>query len=96
MPQHELHEIIDLMVLGKKYEAVHDFMDQFSMALKANHRNFYHDMTTVQALLYWTRDPRAAESAYLHIWLDIISDKVGKAESVPTLLRMIQTGMIKL
>ena len=93
---HELHECVDLLVLGRKYQHVHDFMDKFSIALKAEHRLFYHDMTTVEMILASTGDPMAAESAFLHVWLDKISDTVGKAESVPALLQLIQSGQIVL
>lgn len=96
MPSHELHEIIDLIVLGRKYSQVHDFIDQMQPYMQSNHRLYYHDMQTVNMITRVTGDIMAGEAAYLHIILDEISMNVGHAESVPLLLEMIRTGHIKL
>ena len=96
MPEHYLHEVIDLLVLGKKFSEVHDFMDSLQPYMQSNHRLYYHDMETVNKIIKTTGDTKAGASAYLHIWLDSISMQVGHAESVPILLRMIQTGQIKI
>jgi len=96
MPEHYLHEVIDILVLGKKYPQVHDFMDQMQPFMQANHRLYYHDEKTIHMITRATGDILAGESAYLHILLDEISLKVGHAESVPLLLEMIKTGQIHL
>jgi len=96
MPSHELHEVIDLLVIGKKFSEVHDFIDSFQPTLQSNHRKFYHDMHTVQMIAKATGDPLAGTSAYLHICLDSISMQVGHAESVPILLSLIKSGEIRL
>jgi hypothetical protein len=96
MPEHYLHETIDLIVLGKKYSEVHKFMDSMQPFLQANHRRYYHDMATVNKITQVTGDVMAGEAAYLHILLDSISLQVGHAESVPMLLKLIQSGKIKL
>jgi hypothetical protein len=96
MPAHELHLIIDMRILGRKYPQVHQFMDQFQKALQSNHRMYYHDMNTVMGILRFTGDPYAAESAYLHILLDDLGTKYGHAEAVIMLLDGIEKGLIKL
>ncbi len=96
MPEHYLHEVIDLLVLGKKYSQVHDFMDQMQPFMQANHRKYYHDAETVKMITRATGDILAGESSYLHILLDELSLRVGHAESVPLLLELIRTGQVKL
>ena len=96
MPEHYLHEVIDIMVLGKKYTTVHKFMDSMQPFLQANHRMYYHDMDTVYKIIEVTGDVMAGKAAYLHILLDNISMEEGHAESVPILLGMILRGEIKI
>jgi len=96
MPSHELHEIIDLIVLGRKFSQVHDFMDSYQPFLQSNHRIYFHDMRTVQMITRTTGDIMAGEAAFLHVLLDQLSDTFGKTESVPILLHMIRTGQVRL
>jgi hypothetical protein len=53
-------------------------------------------MQTVIDIYNTTRNPLAALSAYLHIWLDFISDEVGQDKAVARCYGMIQRGEIRL
>jgi hypothetical protein len=94
MPAHPMHLTVDLLILGKGYPEIHKFLDQFQNALQSGHRAYYHDTATIETILYYTGDPMAGASAYLHILLDLVSDKVGQDASVATLVEMWMRGMI--
>jgi len=71
-------------------------MDSMQPYLQSNHRKYFHDMQTVVDVYSTTGNPMAALSAYLHIWLDFISDEVGQDRAVARCYGMIMRGEIKL
>jgi hypothetical protein len=98
MPDHKLHITLDELVFGEgiSFPEIHKKMDSMQPYLQSAHRKYYHDMQTVYDIYNITRDRRAAISAYLHIWLDNVSDEVGQEHAIARVLKMIRTGEIRL
>jgi hypothetical protein len=96
MPDHKLHCTLDELILGEAFPEVHKLMDSMQPYLQSNHRRYYHDMKTVRDIYYSTGNILAAYSAYLHIYLDLVSDEVGQEHAVAALINMLRNGEIVL
>lgn len=94
MPAHELHLTADMLILGKTYPEVHQFLDQFQPYLQSKHREYLHDENAVNTVWEVTGDQYAAMSAYLHIILDQLSDIVGKDKCIAVLIEMLNRGQL--
>lgn len=93
MPDHKLHATLDYILFGRAFPEIHKFMDSAQPYLQSNHRILYHDMQTVMELEE-LHGEAAGKSAYMHIILDLISDRVGQERAVPVLLRLIEMGEV--
>jgi hypothetical protein len=98
MPDHKLHITWDELMFGPgtSFPEVHQFMDQMQPVLQSKHREFYHDLGTVNEIYQTTGDYRKAISAYFHIILDNISMEVGQEHAIATLLNKIRAGEIRI
>lgn len=94
MPAHELHLNVDLIMIGRKYPAVHKTLDALQGLLQSGHREFMHDYNAVQQVYKQTGDVRQAWSAYYHIILDSLSDSFGKDECIARLLYFVERNEI--
>jgi hypothetical protein len=94
MPDHKIHEMLDVLLLGKPYPVVHDFLDMYQQALQSRHRVLLHDEAGIAEVFYGTGDIMAAWSAYYHIMLDEVSDKVGQAAALPVLLDILGIRLV--
>jgi hypothetical protein len=93
MPDHKIHQTLDYMLFGKAFPEIHKFMDSAQPYLQSNHRILYHDIQTVQELAELHGDD-AGKAAYMHIVLDMVSDKVGQEKAIPVLLKLIEIGEV--
>jgi len=71
MPSRRVHELFDLLFLGRRYSKVHRTLDAPSKMLGQSHRSLLHDpMSAMLIGAVLTGDMRGALSALLHIWTD--------------------------
>ena len=94
IPDHNYHMNVDLICIGEQFEYTHQIMDSFQPLLQSNHREFFHDYSTVVKIYELTTDIRAAWSAFFHVCLDRISDDVGKSRCIAEFLLRYKTGEI--
>ena len=94
MPMHQLHITADMLILGHPFIDVHKYMDIMQPIMQSSHRQYNHDDVTIARIYQSTGDPLAAWSAYYHIKLDEISDKVGQEFAVPVLIQLIKDRKI--
>lgn len=90
MPDHFSHLNVDKILLGQQYPDVHKSLDSMQSLLQSNHREWFHDYSSILKIYEITEDIKAAWSAFYHIVLDNISDSVGKASCIAELLYLIQ------
>jgi hypothetical protein len=95
MPDHKIHELVDMLLLGKTYPEVHDFLDMYQSTLQSRHRLLLHDEFGISEVWNGTGDYNAMLSAYYHIMLDNISDHVGQTMALPVLLNELGITLIK-
>lgn len=99
MPSHLLHLTLDELVFGEgiSFPEVHKIIDSWQPYLQSNHRRYFHDQQTIEDIyVMFGNDKYAAMSAYLHIWLDYISDEVGQEHAIKKCIDMITRGEILL
>lgn len=65
MPERRVHELDDLIFLGKKHPEVHKIMDLWSKHLGARHRKFFHD--PISLIILFGNDPEKLTSAFIHL-----------------------------
>jgi hypothetical protein len=70
MPSRQVHEMIDLLILGKKYPKVHKTLDLPHKWLGSRHRVLFHDEVTAMLIGYMISGNEGMLSALLHVWLD--------------------------
>jgi len=72
LPKHEGHNFIDRVCLGRSFPRLHRALDKPVFFLGKYHRELFHDLTTAYFIAHQTypNDPRAVESARLHIYYD--------------------------
>lgn len=72
LPKHYVHHFIDRVWLGKAYPKVHRKMDRPFLFFGKQHRELFHDFPTAYFIAReeYPEDPRAIQSAYLHIYYD--------------------------
>jgi len=68
--KHKAHELVDQLILGKRFPSVHDFLDEPVKWVTTRHRRFRHDRDIVAWVLLAKKDMRAAASALLHLIAD--------------------------
>jgi len=79
MPERQMHEMLDKLILGKKHTAVHKMLDLPSLWMAEKHRQLFHDESTAMMIGYLLDGPSGALSALLHVFLDKnIHKRVGK------------------
>jgi len=80
MPSRRVHELVDLLLFGRKYTHVHRWMDAPRRFLGKRHRILrHHPIKTPIAVFLMTRDVRASLSAYAHIKLDQLEARLKRA-----------------
>ncbi|MFA5137153.1 MAG: hypothetical protein WC489_07250 [Patescibacteria group bacterium] len=94
MPAHPYHCNIDLFILGRKFNHVHDMLDAFAKEVGPNHRDHFHDDDGVAMVFYQTGDIYAAWSAFYHITLDFLNDDVGVEDCIAEFMRRYWSGEI--
>ncbi len=72
MPSRRVHEMLDMLLFGKRYSWLHKWMDEPWKWLGKKHRIWRHDpwQTPLQALMISGGDWNAFVSAACHIVLD--------------------------
>jgi len=93
MPDHKLHAVLDIMLFGKQFDEIHDFMDSAQPFLQSNHRLLYHDEGTIMEIAEMYGD-EAGRAAKAHALLDSVSDRVGQEKAIPVLLELIRLGEV--
>lgn len=75
MPSHDIHERVDVAVLGQEHPDVHDFLDLTARSTGPNHRG--DDIHTTEAALAFAAisgEFRKAQSGLLHILTDELAN----------------------
>jgi uncharacterized protein (DUF2062 family) len=82
MPSRRVHELFDLLFLGKRYSKVHRTLDAPSKVLGSSHRSLLHDpMSAMLIGAILTGDIGGALSALLHIWVDRNAARILKSSA---------------
>lgn len=71
MPSHEIHEMIDEMVIGEAHDDVHDYLDSTVQVSGSAHRD--DPIHTLEAAITYAalnQDPDKLDSAMLHLAAD--------------------------
>ena len=74
MPSHKIHCYVDRVLFGKSYWRLHRQIDMPFLFLGKNHRVLFHDVFSAVAIAQslYPGDPRAKESALVHVQIDLI------------------------
>jgi len=75
MADRKTHELVDKLVLGRKFSHVHRIKDLPAKYLGPHHRKLFHDPLT-NILIGAMYGPEAMLSGFLHDMVDIASSKL--------------------
>lgn len=94
MPSHPFHLNVDLIMLGTQFRDVHATLDVYAAEMGPNHRKYLHDDGAVSFIYFSFESHMAAWSAFYHIVLDRVSDRVSSDSCIAEFLFLRDQGVI--
>lgn len=70
MPKRDVHDLINMIILGKSYSQVSHALDLPAKQMGPSHRKYLHDPKSAYIMGYLVAGPRGGLAALIHLKVD--------------------------